>query len=154
MGSAFQVVASDVDERLQQYRKAMDEISAGGAAPLEAEALGNATKALQSTIAQLPELQEKKRLLDMHTSIATEMLGQIKARSLDSFYALEETLLEGRALSADDRQTLSQLLDPSGGGAEAQGGTAEDRLRLLLLVALRRSLQPGRCAFPRRGAEL
>ena len=38
MGSAFQVVASDVDERLQQYRKAMDEISAGGAAPLEAEA--------------------------------------------------------------------------------------------------------------------
>ena len=41
-----QVVASDVDERLQQYRKAMDEISAGGAAPLEAEALGNATKAV------------------------------------------------------------------------------------------------------------
>ena len=87
-------------------------------------------------------------MLDMHTIIATEMLGQIKARSLDSFYALEETLLEGRALSADDRQTLSQLLDPTGGGAEAQGGTAEDRLRLLLLVALRRSLQPGRCAFP------
>ena len=39
-------------------------------------------------------------------------------------------------------------------GAEAQGGTAEDRLRLLLLVALRRSLQPGRRAFPRREAEL
>ena len=61
--------------------QAMEEISAGGAAPLEAEALGNATKALQSTIAQLPELQEKKRLLDMHTIIATEMLGQIKARA-------------------------------------------------------------------------
>mgnify|MGYP003684854403 CR=1 FL=1 len=138
----------------------MDEINAGGAAQIEANSLGLATRKLQSTIAQLPELQEKKRLLDMHTIIATELLRHIKVRhppivlpkiprapelarpllrtqerSLDSFYALEESLLEGRSLSKDERSTLVQLLSPTGELA----ATPEDRVRLLMLL----SLHPG-----------
>ena len=61
-------------------------------------------------------------------NIATELLSHIKARSLDSFYAVEESLIDGRSMPKEDRATLSQLL--------GSGGSADDRLRLLLLLLL------------------
>jgi len=126
MGAAFQTVAADVDKELNEYRAATDEINKGG--KREVTDVNETTKALASTIEALPELQEKKRVIDAHMNIATELLGHIKERSLDSFYAVEESLLDGRTLSKEDRATLSQLLE--------SGGTAEDRLRLLLLLLL------------------
>ena len=39
------------------------------------------TSSLTSTINELPELQEKKRLIDAHMNIATELLRHIKAQS-------------------------------------------------------------------------
>ena len=77
MGTAFQQVASEVDARLGEYRAAMDAINASGAAQqgeLAPEGLTGATRALQSTLSALPELQEKKRLIDAHMNIATELL--------------------------------------------------------------------------------
>jgi hypothetical protein len=65
----------------------MEEINSGGGSQLESHNLNSATRRLQSTIAQLPELQEKKRLLDMHTIIATELLRHIKAsRAVPPFH--------------------------------------------------------------------
>lgn len=96
------------------------------------------TQALASTISQLPELQEKKRLIDAHMNIATELLGHIRSRSIDSYYAIEESLMEGRSLSRDDKQTLPQLL----AGAEATPSTLDDRVRLLLLLHLHPGLVP------------
>lgn len=132
MGAAFQTVASDVDTKLGEYRQAMETINAGS--KLDASdtgSLNSQTRALASFVdTQLPELQEKKRLIDAHMNIATELLGQIRARSIDSYYAIEEALMEGRSLSRDDKQTLPSLVT---GDA---GGTHEDRLRLLLLLTL------------------
>ena len=55
------------------------------------------TRALASFVdTQLPELQEKKRLIDAHMNIATELLSHIRARSIDSYYAIEEAIIEGR----------------------------------------------------------
>ena len=154
MGAAFQTVASDVDRELHEYREKMDAINQKGAQLSEsAESLASS---LTSTINELPELQEKKRLIDAHMNIATELLGHIKQRSLDSFYSLEEQLMEGKALPKDDRATLAQLFADvgggggggaggAGGGAAAAGGGGggggggvelEDRLRLFLLLYL------------------
>ena len=83
---------------------------------------------LETTMSAIPELQEKKRLVDAHTNIASELLSHIKDRSLDSFFALEEGMLGGKVLSKDERASLAQLM--------ADGGTREDRLRLLLLLEL------------------
>jgi hypothetical protein len=51
------------------------------------------TRDLGTLITALPELQEKKRLLDMHTNISLALLDEINARSLDTFVSLEDALL-------------------------------------------------------------
>lgn len=48
-----------------------------------------------SAVSSLPELQEKKKVVDKHTNLATALLGQIKARAIDQYFNLEEDLLVG-----------------------------------------------------------
>lgn len=42
--------------------------------------LSDATAKLTSTVGSLPELLEKKRLIDLHTTVATTVLDHIKQR--------------------------------------------------------------------------
>ena len=53
---------------------------------------------LTSAVSSLPALLEKKRLIDMHTSLATAMLDQIKMRKLDLFFELEEKIMSKQTL--------------------------------------------------------
>ena len=60
-------------------------------------------------ISSLPELTEMKRLLDMHTTIATSLLDQIKKRKLDIFFETEEKLMSKTTLVNLFNLTLSVL---------------------------------------------
>lgn len=42
--------------------------------------LSDTTAKLSSTVVSLPELLERKRLIDMHTNVATAVLDHIKQR--------------------------------------------------------------------------
>ncbi|WIA16431.1 hypothetical protein OEZ85_013119 [Tetradesmus obliquus] len=127
----FPKVAEEVESQLQKYKAAVDEINsktAGGGdeAILDhEEMLRRNTQNLMSAVSSLPELQEKKKVLDKHTNLATSLLGAIKGRGLDGFYNLEEDLLTGKGDSAG----LLKLLQ----GAK---GTAADKLRLGLVQLL------------------
>lgn len=50
----------------------------GDAEDLAISLLNDTTSKLTSAVSSLPELLEKKRLLDLHTNIATALLDQIK----------------------------------------------------------------------------
>eukprot|EP00775_Hariotina_reticulata_P012398 gene12398-12533_t len=130
----FPKVAEEVESQLQKYKAAVDEINAktggdpnasNGVMVDHEELLRRNTQNLMSAVSSLPELQEKKKVLDKHTNLATALLSAIKARGLDGLYNTEEDLLTGKS-------------DPAGLMKLIQGpkGTAADKLRLALVQLL------------------
>lgn len=128
-GSPFPQVAESVQEELESYRASEEEVKRlksvmGLDANDEAIALlSDTTAKLNSAVSSLPELLEKKKYIDMHTTIATSILDQIKERKLDIFFELEEKILSKSLL---DKSTLDLILDPL-------SGSLEDKMRLFLI---------------------
>lgn len=69
----------------------------------------------------LGEHAESKRLMDMHSNIATAILRAIETRSLDAFFFAEEALRDGDT----DASVVRDLL--------ASKGAPDDKLRLFLI---------------------
>lgn len=92
--------------------------------------LSDNTQRLTSAVSNLPALLEKKRLIDMHTSLATAILEQIKLRRLDTFFELEEKVMSGKmAYEQMSKSILDTIEDP-------EAGTPEDKLRLFVIFFL------------------
>ncbi|CAJ0599433.1 unnamed protein product [Cylicocyclus nassatus] len=129
-GSAFPLVAEAIQEDLEAYRSSEDEIKrlkhAMGMEGNEADAamtslLTDTTAKLGSTVTSLPQLLEAKRLIDLHTNVATTLLDQIKQRKLDVLFELEQKLLQHSPLEMPLLQLLGDLSNP------------EDILRVILI---------------------
>ena len=123
----FPKVAEEVEAELAKYKEAIKRVNAQAAmVEDEGDALGDSTAKLADAVQSLPELQEKKRVIDKHTNIATALLGNIKQRGLDEYYAVEEDLLAGKG----DKPSVMSLLQATG------RGSAEDKVRLAILYTL------------------
>lgn len=129
-GSPFPTVAEAIQEELERYRSSEEEIKRlktsmgiGGETELAYAMVNDNTERLTSAVNSLPQLMEQKRLIDMHTRIATAILTCIKARRLDSFFEMEEKIMSKLAL---DRPLYDVL-------ADVECGTLEDRLRLFVI---------------------
>lgn len=130
-GSPFPQVAEAIQEELEQYRNSEDEIKRlrtsmgmdGGENDVALTMVNDNTARLTNAVNSLPQLLELKRLIDMHTKIATSILNSIKARRLDSFFELEEKIMSKFAL---DRPLLEVLRD-------TEFGQPEDKMRLFII---------------------
>ncbi|GJN20421.1 hypothetical protein PR202_gb07797 [Eleusine coracana subsp. coracana] len=115
---------------LAKYKQDVDEVNqrtGGGNAGVEfdgTDLIGN-TKHLMNAVNSLPELTERKKMIDKHTNIATSLLGHIKERSLDGYCDCENDMLVNGTV---DRNTLLSLLRGK--------GTKEDKLRLAVTYLL------------------
>ncbi|MDA9098200.1 Sec1 family protein [bacterium] len=133
-GSQFPVVAEEVEKALGGYKKAMAEITdTTGGGDDGSTAASHASK-LVSAVASLPQLQERKKIIDKHTNIATALLQHIKTRGLDEYHVVEADLLQGKG----DRAAIMGLLDATG------RGTPEDKLRLAIVRAAAAARQRAR----------
>ena len=61
------------------------------------ELMQSNTRNLMSAISSLPQLTERKKVLDKHTNIASALLKLIQGRALDQYYHREEDCLHGKA---------------------------------------------------------
>uniref|UniRef100_A0A671MPX7 Sec1 family domain-containing protein 1 n=1 Tax=Sinocyclocheilus anshuiensis TaxID=1608454 RepID=A0A671MPX7_9TELE len=113
-GSPFPEVAEAVQEELDTYRAQEDEVKRlKSIMGLEGEDDG-AIKVLR---------KNEKRLIDLHTNVATAVLDHIKSRKLDVYFEYEEKLMSKSTL---DKSLLDIISDPD-------AGTAEDKMRLFLI---------------------
>ncbi|KAK7886644.1 hypothetical protein WMY93_026265 [Mugilogobius chulae] len=115
-GSPFPEVAEAVQEELDTYRAQEDEVKRlKSIMGLEGEdegaisMLSDNTAKLTSAVSSLPELLEKKRLIDLHTNVATAVLDHIKSRKLDVYFEYEEKLMSKSTL---DKSLLDIISDP------------------------------------------
>lgn len=125
----FPRVAEEVQEQLSKYKQEVDAVnrrsgSKNEIAIDEQEVLGS-TKHLMSAVNSLPELTERKRIIDKHTNLAFALLDNIKARSLDSHYNLEDDMLTRGTV---DRSALVNILKGK--------GSKEDKLRTAIVYLL------------------
>uniref|UniRef100_A0A0N4ZMQ5 Sec1 family domain-containing protein 1 n=1 Tax=Parastrongyloides trichosuri TaxID=131310 RepID=A0A0N4ZMQ5_PARTI len=119
-GSAFPLVAEAIQEDLEAYRKNEDEIkrlkNVMGMENIENEdaalLLGSTTSKLQSAVESLPELLEKKRLIDLHTNVATTVLDIIKERKLDTLFEYEEKILNRQAGEINIKELMKNCSNP------------------------------------------
>lgn len=83
-----------------------------------------------NAINAIPQLKEQKRLLDMHTNIATSLVDTVKERDIDRFYEFEydmDIMYDKNCL-----QTFEELL-------ENNNAKPMDKYRSLLIMALSKS---------------
>lgn len=132
-GHPFPEVAEAVQEELNAYRQEEGEVKKLKAAlGLEGEddtaisMLSDNTARLTSAVTSLPELLEKKRLIDMHMNVATALLEQIKARKLDTYFETEEKMMSKLTLN---KSLMDIISDP-------EAGKPEDKVRLFIIAMI------------------
>ena len=131
-GEPFPEVAESVQKEIEEYRSHEEEMqrmknAMGGSAEGGPVDISDNTAKLTSAMSSLPELLEKKRQIDMHTTIATSILSCIKQRKLDEFFELEERIISNRAGAGVSDKAMLEFL--AGAGVANHG----DKMRLFLL---------------------
>eukprot|EP00474_Spongospora_subterranea_P009770 CRZ10228.1 hypothetical protein [Spongospora subterranea] len=119
----FPEVAARVDSLMKEHHAAMSGLKSAGEADIDLDSPAVTSK-LASMINDLPELQKKKRQLDVHTNLATAIMRHVQERSLDTFFEVEDRMAAS-GLLPDQKSLLAKL------GVDGKG-TPDDKLRLLL----------------------
>ncbi|KAG8168623.1 hypothetical protein KVR01_001372 [Diaporthe batatas] len=135
-GLPFQEVAEDIDAELNRYKEESAAITKKtGISDLENLDMDTSASAqhLKAALTVLPELRERKAVLDMHMNILAAILSAIQKRALNEYYSTESNVM---------KQTKAQVLDLI--KDKEKGETALDKLRLFIVWFLSTETDIGR----------
>ena len=95
-GNPFPQVAEDVDAEINKYKADVDAVTkscgVNSIEEVDPNDFGAGAKGLSAALGKLPELTLRKKSLDMHMNIATNLLKVIQERQLDAFFSMEEAI--------------------------------------------------------------
>ncbi|KAI3644018.1 hypothetical protein MP228_010182 [Amoeboaphelidium protococcarum] len=125
----FPIMAENVDAELTKYKQETADLTRSCGVDsldeIEAARSGSASQSTASSlkvaIQRLPELTQRKRIIDMHMNIASRLLKSIKSRHLDDFIVIEENLSKATKLS------ILELIN------SADKGSASDKIRMFIV---------------------
>lgn len=127
----FPNAADNIDAALSKYRADMQQVTKNSGInnldDLKNGGQGGMTLTadeLKVAINVLPELTERKRLIDCHLQLATAILEQLKVRNFGDLYLIEQDLTKLTKASV-----LATIRDP-------KQGNASDKLRFFLVYYL------------------
>lgn len=120
----FPDVAVEIETQLNKYKKDVEEVNRKTGGSSEVDFDGN-TKHLMNAVNSLPELTERKNVIDKHTNIATALLAEIKDRSLDSYAKKESDMMVRGGI---DRNELLGVLKGK--------GSKSDKLRFAIMYLI------------------
>lgn len=117
---------------LQEVTAREQEIRSKTSGVRPAPAMGGGANDLALAVDSLPALLDRKKQLEVHTSILQAVMNQVAARDVPQFYELESALATGQYKTdlAQAKEEVKKLL------AADSKGTLEDKLRLLVVFAL------------------
>ncbi|QPG73193.1 hypothetical protein FOA43_000500 [Brettanomyces nanus] len=85
------------------------------------------TQHIQEAIKALPELTQRKNIIDMHMSVLTELIKELDAKNLDSYFEIEQNF--------NDLRTQKQFLELI--KKQSKGDNSRDKLRTYLIIYLK-----------------
>jgi len=145
-GVPFPQVAEDIDAELTKYKEDTASITKKTGVT-DLEDLQNDTSAsaqhLKAAITLLPEMRERKGILDMHMNILAALLSGIKDRQLDNYFQIEENA---------QKQTKAQIMEII--KDDNKGTVPADMLRLFIIWFLSTEQEVSRADFESFGKAL
>lgn len=128
------VELQEVTEREQEIRsKATSNTSSNeiGDDPLFNPS-ANGTDSLANAVDSLPALLDRKKQLEMHTSILQAVMNEVAARDIPPFFEQESSLATGKYKN-DQEQAKTDILQII---SDPEKGTIQDNVRLILVYCL------------------
>eukprot|EP00538_Stauroneis_constricta_P011419 CAMPEP_0119564730 /NCGR_PEP_ID=MMETSP1352-20130426/27846_1 /TAXON_ID=265584 /ORGANISM="Stauroneis constricta, Strain CCMP1120" /LENGTH=656 /DNA_ID=CAMNT_0007613511 /DNA_START=140 /DNA_END=2110 /DNA_ORIENTATION=- len=119
----------DVTEKEQSIRS---KAVGGGGSAIAPDPMASSATDLANAVDSLPALLDRKKQLEVHTSILQAVMNQVAARDVPQFYELETSLTTGSYKSDANRAkkaVLQLAQDPS-------KGNVADKLRLVVVYIL------------------
>ena len=119
----------DVTAREQAIRS---KAASSGAGPVAADPLASGANDLSAAVDSLPALLDRKKQLEVHTSILQAVMNEVAARDVPQFYELESGLTTGQFRSDPlkaKKAVLALIEDPA-------KGNVEDKTRLVIVYML------------------
>jgi hypothetical protein len=100
------------------------------APPSEEE--GGAASDLANAVDSLPKLLERKKQLEMHTSILQAVMNEVASRDVPQFFELEQALASGQYKN-DAMKAKSEVMALA---TDSSKGNVEDKIRLVIVFCL------------------
>jgi len=126
-GTNFPQVAVEIETLMKEYKSTVEKAPKSNGDTFNEDdddhsAILKQTKDIGNYVNAIPEIQQKHKMLDMHTRIGLQLLDMIKERGLDIFCSLEEGIMN-KTLSNKD--VLGAITNNK--------GSPEDKIRLFLI---------------------